>query len=98
MTLTFRTRKYAHGIGFNLDVKIEINKPKSSSQSTKRLKFETSLTAERSFLLKKEGFVDYTQQRALKIKMNKTFFFVVGLWSQLVDKLTIHSIPCSWIL
>jgi hypothetical protein len=73
MTLTFRTRKYAHGIGFNLDVKIEINKPKSSSQNTKRLKLETSLTAERLFLLKKEGFVDYNQPRILKIKMNKTF-------------------------
>ena len=29
----------------------------------------------------------------------KSFFFVVvELWSQLADKLTIHSIPCSWIL
>ncbi len=27
---------------------------------------------------------------------NMTFF--VGLWSQLALKLTIHSIPCSWIL
>jgi hypothetical protein len=26
------------------------------------------------------------------------FFFFVGLWSQLADKLTIHSLPCSWIL
>jgi hypothetical protein len=26
------------------------------------------------------------------------FFFFVGLWSQSADKLTIHSIPCSWIL
>ncbi len=26
------------------------------------------------------------------------FFVVVGLWSQSADKLTIHSIPCSWIL
>jgi hypothetical protein len=25
------------------------------------------------------------------------FFFFFGLWSQLADKLTIHSIPCSWI-
>ncbi len=25
------------------------------------------------------------------------FFFFVGLWSQSADKLTIHSIPCSWI-
>ncbi len=25
-------------------------------------------------------------------------FFFVGLWSQSADKLTIHSIPCSWIL
>ncbi len=25
-------------------------------------------------------------------------FFLVGLWSQLADKVTIHSIPCSWIL
>jgi hypothetical protein len=24
------------------------------------------------------------------------FFFFVGLWSQSADKLTIHSIPCSW--
>ena len=23
---------------------------------------------------------------------------VVGLWSQSADKLTIHSIPCNWIL
>jgi hypothetical protein len=26
------------------------------------------------------------------------FFFFVGLWSQSADKLTIHSLPCSWIL
>jgi hypothetical protein len=26
------------------------------------------------------------------------FFVVVGLWSQTADKLTIYSIPCSWIL
>jgi len=26
------------------------------------------------------------------------FVVVVGLWSQLADKLTIHSIPCIWIL
>jgi hypothetical protein len=25
-------------------------------------------------------------------------FFFVGLWSQSADKLTIHSIPCSWVL
>ncbi len=27
-----------------------------------------------------------------------SFFVVVGLWSQWADKLTIHSIPCSWIV
>ncbi len=26
------------------------------------------------------------------------FFFFFGLWSQSADKLTIHSLPCSWIL
>ncbi len=29
---------------------------------------------------------------------NVFFFVVVGLWSQWTDKLTIHLIPCSWIL
>jgi hypothetical protein len=30
--------------------------------------------------------------------LSSFFFFFVGLWSQLADKLTIYSIPCSWIL
>ncbi len=34
----------------------------------------------------------------LKIKKIVFFFFFVVLWSQSADKLTIHSIPCSWIL
>ncbi len=28
---------------------------------------------------------------------SRYIYFFVGLWSQLADKLTIHSIPCSWI-
>jgi hypothetical protein len=37
-------------------------------------------------------------QYIAELQVNKTFLFVVGLWSQSADKLTIHSIPCSWIL
>jgi len=32
------------------------------------------------------------------VRVLKTGFFLVGLWSQSADKLTIHSLPCSWIL
>ncbi len=39
---------------------------------------------------------DWAEGRFTPVK----FFFVVvvGLWSQSANKLTIHSIPCSWIL
>jgi hypothetical protein len=30
------------------------------------------------------------------LKLLLFFFFFVGLWSQSADKLTIHSLPCSW--
>ena len=33
-----------------------------------------------------------------KVKQYDNYFFLVGLWSQSADKLTIHAIPCSWIL
>ncbi len=37
-------------------------------------------------------------QKKMDLRKNLIFFFFVVLWSQSVDKLTIHSIPCSWII
>ena len=42
--------------------------------------------------------LDFTVRHLRFVRpLRHVFFFVVGLWSQSADKLTIHSIPCSWI-